>query len=98
MITISDQRRSITLNPRAREAYITEYAERHGRSDFFGHLRKLMTDPHYSPEMKRETLRDSDIHGQKAVGYRLIHNRKILTIWADPDSFLPVQVEPLRVL
>jgi len=92
-VEISGQGKSVSLNLGEKKAYITENAKGNELSDFFGHLRKLVTDPQYSPEMKREMLGESKIDGRRAIGYRIVNDRKVLTIWAEPDSLLPMQVE-----
>jgi hypothetical protein len=92
-ISISGQGKSVTLNHGEKKAYITENAKENEIADFFGHLQRLLTDPQYSPEMKREMLGESEIDGRRAIGCRFVDDRRILTIWVEPDSLLPMQVE-----
>ena len=92
-VTIFGRGTSLRLDPRHKKAYITEYPKHDEEPGFFENLRKLLTDPQYLPETKREMLGESEIDGRRAVGYRLTARGEITTIWADPDSLLPIQIE-----
>jgi hypothetical protein len=98
-VAISHRGIALTLVPRKKKAFITE---RPGDTEdpkddeapgLFGTVRKLVADPQYLPESKRELLGESDIDGRRAVGYRLTSAAGIMTIWADPDTLLPIQTE-----
>ncbi|MHC4179598.1 MAG: PDZ domain-containing protein [Planctomycetota bacterium] len=96
VIAVSNQRTSIWLNSRDKKATIIEYPENedeHEELGLFGGYRKLLTDPRYMPEVKRDVLGEGEIDGRPVVGHRLTYHRAIVTIWVDPISLLPVQIE-----
>ena len=92
-VTISNRGTVLSVDRRDKEARITEYPEEEERPGLFGRLRKLVTDPQYLPETKREVLGDSEIDGRRTVGYRFTEPGRITTLWADPDNLLPIQIE-----
>ena len=67
-------------------------------ADFVGRFRRLVSDPQYLPGTKREPFGESKIDGRRVVGYRVVDNRKIQTLWVEPDSLLPVQIEEISRL
>lgn len=91
-VTIYDRGKSVTLDLDEKKAFITEYPHDDGLG-YFESLRKRLTDPEYPPETKREMLGESEIDGRRAVGYRFTSNHHVFTIWADPDTLLPIQTE-----
>ena len=93
-VIIADRGRSVRLFPN-KKAYVTDYPKGRERADFFGHFRNLLTDPRYLPEIKRETVGESEIDGRRALGYRITEPGEITRIWVDPDSLLPIQVESI---
>lgn len=92
-VSISDGGRSLYLNLEDKEARLTEYADAPERPGFLERLRTLLTDAPDKPAVKRQTLGESQIDGRRAIGYRIAEPGKITTIWADPRSLLPIQVE-----
>ena len=92
-VGITDRGKSVSLNLGDKKAFVTENVKETEESDFFAHLRRLFTDPQYRPEMKRQVLGETDVGGRRAIGHRFVDDRRIVTIWAEPDSLLPVQVE-----
>ncbi len=98
-VFVFDRGTRLRLNPTRKKAYIDKYPEdtESPKDDegpgLFGTLRKLLADPQYLPKTKRELLGESEIDGRRAVGYRLTATSEITTMWADPDSLLPIQIE-----
>jgi hypothetical protein len=56
-------------------------------------LRNLIVKLQEYPEFKVEELGQQDIAGQRLIGFRAIHPRIEITIWADPVTALPVRIE-----
>ena len=94
-VTISNRGTALSFDRREKKARITEYPQDDEGPGFFGHLRKLVTDPQYLPEWKREVLGENEIDGRRTVGYRMTAPGRSMTIWADPDNLLPIQIEEL---
>ena len=94
VIGVSNQGTSLLLNSRDKKATIIEYPKNDDEQlGLFGFYRKLLTDPRYRPEVKREVLGESEIDGRRVVGHRITSDRSITKIWVDPQSLLPVQIE-----
>jgi hypothetical protein len=66
------------------EGKITNYLET---------LRKVITELQDSPHFVVEELGEHEVDGQVAVGFRAKHPRVELTIWADPQTALPIRIE-----
>ncbi len=93
-ISISNRGTSVVLIPKKKQAYITAHPEKDDEQlGLFEGFRKLLTDPRYKPEVKREVLGESEIDGRRVIGHRIISYGGITSIWVDPKSLLPVQVE-----
>ena len=94
-VSIAGPEKLLNLHAGEKKGYVTQGAQENELAEYVGRLRRLVTDPHYLSGTMREPLGESKIGGRRVVGYRLVDNRKIQTIWADPDSLLPVQIEEL---
>ncbi|MHC4403204.1 MAG: hypothetical protein ACYTG0_26380 [Planctomycetota bacterium] len=94
VVSVSNQGTTIEFNHRAKEATIFQHPEEfYEELGILGYYRKLLTDPGYKPQVKREMLGESDIDGRRVVGHRIIKPGQVTRIWVDPQSLLPVQIE-----
>jgi hypothetical protein len=66
------------------EGKITNYLET---------LQNVITELQESPHFVVEELGEHEVDGQVAVGFRAKHPRVELTIWADPQTALPIRIE-----
>ncbi len=56
-------------------------------------LRNLISELQEKPDFEVEELGKQEIDGQEAVGFLARHPKVELTIWADPETALPVRIE-----
>jgi len=93
-VKISNHGKRLSLYPEDKEATITEAPEDYQCLGYFEAIRRKLTDAEYASSWKqRQMLGESEIGGRTAVGYRFINGWSIHTIWVDPDSLLPIQIE-----
>jgi hypothetical protein len=87
MTDISRQNRFVTLYPLKKCADI---ADSHGYNPALLTYDGLKKDFHNEAE---ENLGEMEINGRKAVGFRIVKDNKEITVWVDPDTSLPIQIE-----
>ena len=98
-ITILDSQkaRAILLAPEMKVATVFEAenmpADMPGNS--FEQLRKLIADAQSGQGDKVEQVGRRMIDGRQAIGFRIPKADRETTIWADPDTGLPVRVESI---
>ncbi len=63
------------------------------RINFFEQMRKLVSDAQSGAVDEIEELGPQTIDGRQAVGFRIIQDNTQQTIWADPETGLPIRVE-----
>ncbi|MBN1805008.1 MAG: hypothetical protein JW837_07145 [Sedimentisphaerales bacterium] len=56
-------------------------------------LRNVINRLQDSPDFKVIELGEKEIDGQKAIGFLACHPKAEITIWADPETALPVRIE-----
>jgi len=61
--------------------------------DYMGVLRNLITNLEETPGFTVEELGKQQIDGRTLLGFRATHPEAEITIWADPETALPVRVE-----
>jgi hypothetical protein len=87
MTDLSQQNRFVTLYPLKKCADI---ADSHGYNPTLLTYDGLKNDFHNEAE---ENLGEMEINGRKAVGFRIVKDNKEITVWVDPDTSLPIQIE-----
>jgi hypothetical protein len=61
--------------------------------NYMERLRNVIGKLQEDPEFTVEKLGERDIAGQKLIGFRAKHPKAEITIWADPETALPVRIE-----
>jgi hypothetical protein len=61
--------------------------------NYIDRLRNLIAKLQEHPEFTVEELGQQEIAGQKLIGFRAKHPKAELTIWADPQTALPIRIE-----
>jgi outer membrane lipoprotein-sorting protein len=87
MVDLSRQNRFVTLYP------LKKCAE---TVDYHGYNPTLLTYDGLKKDFQNETgenLGEMEINGRKAVGFRIVKDDRVITVWADPDTALPIQIE-----
>ena len=87
MMDLSRQNRLLELYPLKKCAFT---ADNHGYNPTLLTYDGLKEDFHNEAE---ENLGEMEINGRKAVGFRIVKDNKVITVWADPDTALPIQIE-----
>jgi hypothetical protein len=87
MTDLSRQNRFVTLYPLKKCA---DTADSHGYNPALLTYDGLKKDFHNETE---ESLGEMEINGRKAVGFKIVKDNKEITVWVDPDTALPIQIE-----
>jgi hypothetical protein len=87
MTDLSQQNRFVTLYPLKKCA---DTADSHGYNPTLLTYDGLKKDFHNETG---ENLGEMEINGRKAVGFRIVKDNKEITVWVDPDTALPIQIE-----
>ena len=61
--------------------------------NYLEHLKNVITTLQNSPHFAVEELGEREIAGQMLLGFRAQHPKADVTIWADPETGLPVRIE-----
>ncbi|MHC4536697.1 MAG: LolA family protein [Planctomycetota bacterium] len=95
-IIISDQQQGtmVTLMPTEKKAMILEMQnvpeEQKGKANMFLSIRDLISK---TDDEAVEFIGEQEIDGVNAIGYHIGNPNMEMTIWADAETLLPVQVE-----
>jgi hypothetical protein len=83
----------LTLVSETKEAVYIDIKDWQSISNYMERLRNLIAGLEKHPEFTVEELGESDIGGQKLIGFLAKHPKAEITIWADPVTALPVRIE-----
>jgi outer membrane lipoprotein-sorting protein len=97
LVNISDMRvgKIVTLRPEQKTAFVVNLVgrgEANGTVDIFDRLQKLIEDKSRSDESLKP-VGEKIINGRRALGFRDDTPFATLTIWGDPETGLPVQID-----
>jgi len=87
ILDLSGPNRSILLHPDKKIAY---YAPDHGNEDTWMTYDELKKDFRDGTE---ESLGTVEIDGREAICFKVSKDDKVLTVWADPETALPLRIE-----
>ncbi|MHC4495239.1 MAG: LolA family protein, partial [Planctomycetota bacterium] len=87
MMDLSRQNRLLMLYPLKKCAFT---ADDHGHNPTLLTYDGLKKDFHDEAE---ENLGEMEINGRKAVGFRIVKDNRVIIVWADSDTALPIQIE-----
>ena len=87
IMDLSRQNRLIMLYPLKKCAYTADDYHANEILLTYDGLKKDFRDA------TEENLGEAEIDGRKAVGFRMTKDDVVITVWADPDTALPIQIE-----
>ncbi len=85
--------RILQLTPEKKEAAYIDLKGLPSIPNYMDGLRNLIAKLQQSPEFQVEELGEQEIAGQRLIGFRAKHSKSEITIWADPETALPVRIE-----
>lgn len=100
LVFISDWEvgKMVTLTPAAKQASVISLlnqpaASKQGSQNPFESTRDLLRRAIADPQTKVESLGTKTIDGRQLLGFRIPMALQTTTVWADPDTRFPVQIE-----
>lgn len=88
-----ETRRLLSLDENKKEAAYIDLKGMPSISDYMAALRNVISKLQDSPQFVIEELGEREIDGRTVIGFRATHPKTDITIWADPDTALPVRIE-----
>ena len=85
--------RILSLTVSKKEAAYVDLKGLPSMPNYMDTLRNLISELQEKPYFEVEELGKQEIDGQEAVGFLARHPKVELTIWADPETALPVRIE-----
>jgi len=85
--------RILQLTHEKKEAAYIDLKDWSSIPNYMERLRNVIDGLQAHPEFKVEELGEQEISGQKLIGFRAMHPKAEITIWADPETALPVRIE-----
>jgi len=85
--------RILQLTHEKKEAAYIDLKDWPSIPNYMERLRNVITGLQEHPEFAVEELGEQEIAGQRLIGFRAIHPKAEITIWADPETALPVRIE-----
>jgi len=86
----------LVLDSKKKEAAYIDLEGLPSMSNYMETLRNIITGLQQHPEFTVEELSEQEIAGQRLIGFRAKHPRAEVTIWADPETALPVRIEQIE--
>jgi outer membrane lipoprotein-sorting protein len=94
VITDLDTSRMLTLNPKQKIAALIDLKDLPEKPEnVLEVLRNMVTEIQNDPDVSVEPLGEKEIDGQIAKGFRATGPDVEFTVWADPQSALPIRME-----
>jgi len=89
-----DTSRVLTLNPKQKIAALIEMKDLPEKPEnILEEMRNIITDLQNDPDVSVEPLGEKEIDGRIAIGFHATGPDEELTIWADPQTALPIRTE-----
>lgn len=85
--------RILTLDPKEKEATYIDLKGLPKIPNYLENLRNVITMLEEEPQFVVEELGEKEIDGTRAVGFRGVHPKVEVTIWADAETALPIRIE-----
>lgn len=95
-VIIGNGEKMLFLDTKDRRAGITEFANRPkdlSSRNWFADLQMHLLQARDDTKVKREALGEKQIDGRQAVGYRLTMPDRMIVLWGDPKTGLPIRIE-----
>jgi len=87
--------RILTLTVSKKEAAYIDLKGLPSMPNYMDTLRNVISELQDSPHFVVEELGEQEIDGQRVIGFRAKHPKAEITIWADPETALPVRIEQI---
>ena len=87
--------RILTLTVSKKEAAYVDLKGLPSMPNYMDTLRNVISELQDSPHFVVEELGEQEIDGQRVIGFRAKHPKVEITIWADPETALPVRIEQI---
>ena len=88
--------RILTMNVSKKEAAYVDLKGLPSIPNYLEVLKNIINMLQDSPHFEVEELGQQEIQGQSVIGFRAIHPKAEITIWADSETALPVQIEQIE--
>ena len=88
--------RILTINISKKEAAYVDLKGLPSIPNYMEVLKNLIAMLQESPDFTVEELGEQEIQGRSLIGFRANHPRAEITIWADPQTALPIQIEQIE--
>ena len=85
--------RILSLDSKKKEAAYIDLKGLPSMPNYMEILRNVITELQDSPGFVVEELGEQEIQGRRVIGFRATHPKVEVTIWADPETALPVRIE-----
>jgi hypothetical protein len=85
--------RILSLTVSKKEAAYIDLKGLPSMPNYMDTLRNLISELQERPGFEVEELGEQEIQGQSVIGFRAKHPKAEITIWADPETALPVRIE-----
>jgi hypothetical protein len=85
--------RILQLTPEKKEAAYIDLKDWPSMPNYMESLRNVITRLQESPDFEVEELGIRQINGRNLIGFQAEHPKTSITIWADPQTALPVRIE-----
>jgi len=87
--------RILTLTVSKKEAAYVDLKGLPSMPNYMERLRNVISELQDTPHFVVEELGEQEIDGQRVIGFRAKHPKVEITIWADPETALPVRIEQI---
>jgi hypothetical protein len=88
--------RVLSLTVSKKEAAYVDFKGLPSMPNYMDRLRNVIKMLQDSPNFEVEELGEQEMDGQKAVGFLARHPKVEITIWANPETALPVRIEQIE--
>jgi len=88
--------RILTLTVSKKEAAYVDLKGLPSMPNYMDTLRNVISELQDTPHFVVEELGEQEIGGQRVIGFRAKHPKVEITIWADPETALPVRIEQIQ--
>ncbi|MHC4171802.1 MAG: LolA family protein [Planctomycetota bacterium] len=85
--------RILSLDSKKKEAAYIDLKGLPSIPNYMEILRNVITELQDSPDFVVEELGEREFQGRRLIGFRATHPKAEVTIWADPETALPVRIE-----
>jgi hypothetical protein len=87
--------RILSLTVSKKEAAYVDLKGLPSMPNYMDRLRNVISELQDSPHFVVEELGEQEIDDQRVIGFRAKHPKVEITIWADPETALPVRIEQI---